>query len=226
MRPLRGKRKVKVWSESPPDRRKSDFLSIAQQTGLHLVQLEAAEAHPHRLRRSRRAGQMYRSFRGWADARMGEPLGSYRRIREAYDQNIRLGMHAGESETLGYAAEALVLAGDWVAAQHQLDQALQIANAHGERVYLPQLFLIEAAIAHARGQSATAEASARRAVAEAKATEAPWLELIALLELCECNGGNAEDRQALAALVKQLPEASDTIAVTRARALLGDTSAA
>jgi len=63
-------------------------------------------------------------------------------------------------------------------------------------------------------------------VAEAKAQEAPWLELIALLALCECNGGNAEDRQALAALVKQLPEAGDTIAVSRARALLLDTRAA
>jgi ATP/maltotriose-dependent transcriptional regulator MalT len=168
----------------------------------------------------------YRWFRGWADARMGQPLKGYRGIREGYEESARLGMLSGGSEVLGYAAEALVLAGDWVAAQHQLDQALQVANTQAERVYLPQLFLIQAEIARARGQSAAADASARQAVAEARAQEAPWLELIALLELCECNGGNAEDRQALAALVKQLPEASDTIAVTRARALLGDTKAA
>jgi len=29
---------------------------------------------------------------------MGEPLEGYRRIREAYDQNMRLGMLAGASE--------------------------------------------------------------------------------------------------------------------------------
>jgi len=87
-------------------------------------------------------------------------------------------------------------------------------------VYLPQLYLIEAAIAHARGKSTVADASVRRAIAEARAQEAPWLELMALLELCEYDGATAEDRQALAALVDQLPEAIDTTAVAKARALL------
>ena len=93
-----------------------------------------------------------RWFRGWADARMGEPRDGYRRIREAYEDNARLGMLAGASENWGYAAEALVLAGDWDAAGHELEEALQFADAHGERVYLPQLFLLEAAIARARGE--------------------------------------------------------------------------
>ena len=105
-------------------------------------------------------------------------------------------------------------------AQEQLDEAFQIANTHGERVYLPQLFLIEAAIARGRGMHAGANASVGRALAEARAEEAPWLELIALLELCESGGGKAEDREALAALVKQLPEAGDTTPLTRACALL------
>jgi len=50
-------------------------------------------------------------------------------------------------------------------------------------VYLPRLFLIRAAIARGRGPSAVAHATARRAVAEARAQQAPWFELIALLEL-------------------------------------------
>ena len=58
-----------------------------------------------------------RWFRGWADARMGQPRDGYRRIREAYEDNTRLGMLAGGSETLGYAVEALLLAGDLDAAQ-------------------------------------------------------------------------------------------------------------
>jgi ATP/maltotriose-dependent transcriptional regulator MalT len=167
-----------------------------------------------------------RWFRGWADSNMGQPFEGYRSIREAYEENARLGMLVGGSETRAYAAEALLLAGDWDAAYDQLEEALQFANVHRERVYLPQLFLMQAAIARARGESAAAYASARQALAEARAQEAPWLELIALMDLCESDGAQAEDRQALAALIDRLPEASDTTAVTRARALLGKTKAA
>jgi tetratricopeptide (TPR) repeat protein len=165
----------------------------------------------------------YRWFRGWADARMGRPLEGFRGIREGYEESVRLGMLSGGSEVLGYAAEALVLKRDWDAAERQLEEALQIANTCVERVYLPQLFLMQAAIARARGESTHAEASVRQAVAEARAQEAPWLELLALLDLCEHGGANAEDRHALAALVDQLPEASDTPALKKARALLDRT---
>ncbi len=51
------------------------------------------------------------------------------------------------------------------------------------------------------------------------AQEAPWLELLALVELCKHEGAKAKDRQALAALVDRLPEAGDTDAVAQARAL-------
>ena len=84
-----------------------------------------------------------------------------------------------------------------------------------------QLFLIKGAIARARGQSGAARGCVRQALAEAGAQEAPWLELMALLELCGHSGAKAEDRHALAALVDRLPEASNTTAVIRARALLG-----
>ena len=80
--------------------------------------------------------------------------------------------------------------------------------------------MIEAAIARARGESGVSNAAARRAVAEARAQEAAWLELLALVELCEHEGAKAKDRQALAALVDRLPEAAETDAVTRARALI------
>jgi len=165
-------------------------------------------------------------FQGWAQARMGKPREGHRQIREAYEENIGLGMLAGGSEDLGYAAEALLLARDWDAAEQELKEALQFTNSHAERVYLPQLLLIQAAISRARGQSAAARASARQALAEAREQEAPWLELIALLEVCECDGAKAEDRRALAALVNQLPEASDTTPFRRARTLLGETNAA
>ncbi len=161
-----------------------------------------------------------RWFRGWADARMGQPRDGYRRIREAYEDNTRLGMLAGGSEVLGYATEALVLDGDWDGAQRELEDALQVADTLGERVYLPQLLAMQAAIARARGDRAAADAAIRRAIAEARAQEAPWLELMALIELCDRHGATAKDRRALAALVDQLPEARDTSAVAKARALL------
>jgi ATP/maltotriose-dependent transcriptional regulator MalT len=161
-----------------------------------------------------------RWFRGWAQARMGEPQEGYRRIRDGYETNVHVGMLAGASETLGYAAEALLLAGDWNGAQAQLEEALQIVHDRGERVYLPQLLVIQAAISDARGQSAEARVWIRRAVAEARAQEAPWLELIALLALCERADATTEDRQALAAIVDSLPEALEATALARARALL------
>ena len=53
-----------------------------------------------------------RWFRAWAEARMGTPGDASRVIRGAYEENVRLGMLSGATETLGYAAEALLLAGD------------------------------------------------------------------------------------------------------------------
>jgi ATP/maltotriose-dependent transcriptional regulator MalT len=160
---------------------------------------------------------------GWAQARLGQPPEGYRRIREAHEENVGLGMLAGGSENLGYAAEALLLAGDWDAAEAQLREALQFASTHDERIYLPQLLLIESAIARARGEADVADASVRRAIAEAREQEAPWLELLARIELCEHEGATPEDRDALADLVDRLPEATGTAAVSKARALLEGT---
>jgi hypothetical protein len=135
-------------------------------------------------------------------------------------------MLAGGSEVLGYAAEALVLAGDWDAAQHELENALQVANTLGERVYLPQLFLMQAAVARGRGDRAAADAAIRRAIAEAREQEAPWLELMALIELCDRHSATAKDRRALAALLDQLPEALNSPTAAKARALLDKTKSA
>ncbi len=129
-------------------------------------------------------------------------------------------MRAGSSEVLGYAAEALLLAGDIDAAQAQLREALQIADELGERMYLPQLLLLEAAIARTQGRSDAGASSARLAIEEARCQEAPWLELLALVYLCEHHDATAEERIALAALVSRLPEAMDTQAVRRARAVV------
>ncbi|MEE9099197.1 AAA family ATPase [Pseudomonas nitroreducens] len=159
-------------------------------------------------------------WRGWAEARRGSPREGHRRIREAFEAHAGLGMRAGSSEVLGYAAEALLLAGDIEGAQGELEEALRVAAELGERVYLPQLLLLKAAIARAQGQGDSASVAVSCAVQEARAQEAPWLELLALVELCAQCEATSEDREALARLVERLPEAEDSEPARRARSLL------
>jgi len=161
-----------------------------------------------------------RLFRALADARRGATRDSFRQIRAAYEENTALGMMAGGGEFLGYAAEALVLQGDLDGAEEQLEQGLEIASRYGERMYLPQLLLIQGTVARARGQHAAADISIRSALGEARAQEAPWLEMLALTELCAGSTAKSADRRALGALVSELGEGSDTPAYARARALL------
>ena len=204
-------RMVAIWNEALFELRLDDVQRVAELAEeMHALAEEFALAH------GRTACQW---FGGWAEARMGAPLEGYRRIREALDDNVRLGMLAGASENLGYAAEALLLGGDWHAARQQLKEAMTIAHRSGELVYQPQLSLLEAAIARARGHAEEAETTLRRAVVEARAQGAPWLELLALLSLCESIHATDADRAMLATIVEQLPEATETGAVNRARAI-------
>ena len=166
-----------------------------------------------------------RCFRGWAEAHHGRPHDGHRLIRDAYEQNTQLGMRAGASEVLGYAAEALLLAGDAKAAHAQLQEALQIADELGEGVYLPQLLLLQGAIERDRAQPDAGSASVHRAVEEARKQQAPWLELIALVELCTHSSATTAERQALAELADRLPEAANTEPVLRARSLGRDRTA-
>ena len=161
-----------------------------------------------------------RWFGGWADARLGDPLNGYHRIRDAHDENARWGMLAGETETLGYAVEARVIAEDWQAAEAELHEALALADKRTERVYLPQLHLLQAVIARAQGRRADSECAIRRSLDLARAQQSPWHELVALSELCAHKHATAEDRRTLTALVGQLPEAAGTPALEKARACL------
>lgn len=163
-------------------------------------------------------------FAGWAEARKGRPVEGYRRIREGHDANVRLGMICGGSENMAYATEALLLAGDVEGAGRQVEEALRFASDHHERVYLPQLFLLEAAIARARRDSNAAEQSLRRAVEEARDQESPWLETLALVDMCEAKVATKEEWRRLSALADGLPEAAGTPLLKRARELVAATS--
>ncbi|HEU0199631.1 MAG TPA: AAA family ATPase [Burkholderiaceae bacterium] len=159
-------------------------------------------------------------FRGWAEAHLGDPRTGYRLIREGWEAAARLGMRSDAGETLGYAAEALARAGDWAAARRQLDEAMQCAGAIGDRKYLTQLLLLDARIAEALGEPERARASMQRAIEEARAQEAVWLQLVALSARCERRDATDDDLAALSLVVDQLTEGLDTAPVARARALL------
>ena len=159
-------------------------------------------------------------FRGWAEARLGDPRAAHRLIREGYDRAAALGIRGWASETLGYAAEALARAGDWTAARRELDEAMQCAESTGEAHYRTQLLVIDGRVADALGQPNRGRASMRQAVAEARARQAPWLELMALSALCEREGASANDRAALRRVLDRITEGVDAPPLARARALL------
>jgi hypothetical protein len=159
-------------------------------------------------------------FRGWAQAHLGDPRAGHRLIREGYERVTRCGMRAYAGETLGYAAEALMLAGDWPAARKQIEEARQTAEAAGDRSCLPRLLMLEARVADALGERRRARDSLREAVAEARMQEAAGLELEARSALCERDDATAVELAALRQLVEGLSEGSDAPPVARARALV------
>ncbi len=163
-------------------------------------------------------------FQGWAEAQCGKPHEGFLQIRKAYEENRALGMISGGSETLGYAAEALVLQGDLAQAQLQLDQALELVDCYGERIVLPQLLLIQAKIDSAYGESTAAATSVRRALVEARSQGACWLELLALTELCESGYSRPEERDELIKLVAQLAEVCDAFQLEKSQAWIASHS--
>jgi ATP/maltotriose-dependent transcriptional regulator MalT len=203
---------VAIWLDAMLEVRLGDVERVAT-----LADELRALVEDHQLSHGRAA---WRFFKGWAEAHRGRPNEAFQLIRDAYEDNTRLGMIAGGSEVLAFAVEALLLAGDPDGAKRQLEQARHVVDTYGERVFLPQLCLLEARIARARGQAPAALDRVREAIAEARAQDAPWLELAALVELCEHPGATAKDRKALTELADALPQARDTALMARARALL------
>jgi hypothetical protein len=165
-----------------------------------------------------RAGHAW--FRGWSQARLGDPPGGYCLIREGCEQAARLGIRASSSESLGYVAEALALAGDWPRARQQLERAMQYAEAIGERIYLTQLLLLDARISEALGEPKRARERTRQALDEARAQQSVWLQLIALTALCGRKDATAAEFESLRCVLGRVTGGANTAPVAGARALL------
>jgi DNA-binding winged helix-turn-helix (wHTH) protein/tetratricopeptide (TPR) repeat protein len=208
-----GPRVAALWFDALVEVRMGNAERVADLASQMLGLIEEYAQMPH-------ARSAILWFRGWAQARLGDPRAGYDRIREGCEQAVPFNLRALMSEARAYGAEALAASGDLPAARQELDEAMRCADAIGERQYLPQLLLLDARIAEALGEREQARESMRKAAAEARAQGASWLELLALSALCETPGASARDFAALARVLDQLTEGLDTAQVARARNLL------
>jgi DNA-binding winged helix-turn-helix (wHTH) protein/tetratricopeptide (TPR) repeat protein len=155
---------------------------------------------------------------GWAEMRRGRRQEGYKKIMEGYAVFERLGMYAGCTEVLGYAAEAQLLDGRISAARSALDAALSLAERIGERGVRPELLLLDARIRRSAGD--TPRASIDAAVREARALGALGSELKARIAMAELEDRTAADLAALRATYARMTEGFDTSICARARELL------
>jgi DNA-binding winged helix-turn-helix (wHTH) protein/tetratricopeptide (TPR) repeat protein len=209
-----GPRLAALWCEALVEVRMGNARRVADLSAQMIALVDEYAMLPHA-----RAAHLWWS--GWAQAHLGDPRTGYERIREGSERAAPFGLHGLTSEAHAYAAEALALERDWVAARRELDQSRNCADAIGERQYRTQLLLLDARIADGLGEPERARESTQQAIAEARAQEAPWLELLAISALCERPEASAEDLAALARAVSELTEGLDTPQVARARELLG-----
>jgi uncharacterized protein HemY len=128
-------------------------------------------------------------------------------------------MISSSTEVIGYAAEALVLAGDWPAAEQELDAAFTRVRELDENAYVPMLLILRARVAQGRGDAAGAYEFLQEAVQMARAQEAPGFELKATCALVEHPASTPADREGLGQLVASFTQGLDTPDVVRARRL-------
>jgi DNA-binding winged helix-turn-helix (wHTH) protein/tetratricopeptide (TPR) repeat protein len=148
-------------------------------------------------------------FRGWADAHEGDPRRGYEQILQGLDYHLRIGMQAGCTEVMGYAAEALVLAKDWDGATAQLAAAFARSEKLGERVNLPILKLLSARVALGRGNRKASYRELLEARDLASLQEAPGFELKVGVELLAHPDCTAADREGLRDLLGAITEGHD-----------------
>jgi tetratricopeptide (TPR) repeat protein len=159
-------------------------------------------------------------LRGWALARQGDPREGYRLVRQGFDIHARLEMFAGNTETLGYAAETLVLAGDWDGADRQLDEALALADRIHEHVMVPYLLRLRARVAKARESDARCREILLQSLAEARRQDSPFDELKSFVELVKQGLATPSERRALARTYASFPEGRDLPFLKEAARLL------
>lgn len=144
---------------------------------------------------------------GIAEAHLGDPRRAHAMIHEGHGFHARLQMYAGATHVLLGAAEALLLAGDTEAAQREIDEAVALARRIDERVGLPPLLLLRAAILRRRGRHEECVADLRASLAVSRSQHAAFTELAALVALRESGELTPEEQGNLDRLRARIGEA-------------------
>jgi hypothetical protein len=147
-----------------------------------------------------------RWLRGWATAHLGNPREGHRLIREGFEIHAKLGMFAGNTETLGYSAKALVLARDWDAAARQLDEALGLADRMGERATYAYLLRVRSEVVAAREGPDRARDVLHEALTAARRQQSRLDELKVLNYYCRQGLAEDTEREALRRAYEAFPE--------------------
>jgi DNA-binding winged helix-turn-helix (wHTH) protein/tetratricopeptide (TPR) repeat protein len=160
-------------------------------------------------------------LRGCALVHLGELDTGLTLLLDAYTDLVRRGrIGSGCAAVLGYAGYALMQLGRWSEAQARLDEAMALARRIGERIHLPDLLMLRARAALGRGDAAVCRALLTEARSEAREQRALWLELTALVALCELDDAAPADLEALREARERLSEGFDTALVLRVDRLL------
>ena len=160
-------------------------------------------------------------LQGLVQAWSGAPIEGHAQIEGAYRRSAQRGVLYGAAEALGYATEALILAGDWNGAQKQVDEALRLSTRMHDHSYRPQLLMLRRRIALAQGAEREADDATRQALLEARRQRSPWLEMTVLVDVCDGSRPDSESIEVLRQVVAGMPEDSDAALMIRARAVLG-----
>jgi DNA-binding winged helix-turn-helix (wHTH) protein/tetratricopeptide (TPR) repeat protein len=193
---------------------------------LRLEDVEAVETHAARLEELvatttvQHARAPARWFRGWVEVRRGRAAAGVAMILEGFKLYQQSGTLAGCTETLAYAAEALILQRRWDEAQATIDEANAVVERFGERLYVTELRLLQAQVAAGCGDEAGERREMEAALGEARSAGALGAELRASVALAERAERTSEDLANLRAVHARVSEGFDTPLVLRARKLL------
>jgi tetratricopeptide (TPR) repeat protein len=161
-----------------------------------------------------------RWFRGWVEIQRGRTSQGLALVREGVAMYRASGTSSGDSETLAYAAEALVLEQRWDEAEAALAEATAHAERFDERSFATEHALLGARIADGRGNRTLARELRVSAVETARRRHALWSELKARLALAAAADATPADVAALRATYASVAEGLDTRVCERARGLL------
>lgn len=158
-------------------------------------------------------------LRGWAIANLGDPQTGYALIVRGLDHHARRGMLASATDAMVSAADALLLVGRWSEARTRIDDALQLTQRTGERIYLPDLLIAKARVLRSESDRKGEREVLRAALDEARLQGALWMELSALVALC-AEDARPRDRAALVDACARLQEGGESPLANKARELL------